>query len=328
MLRFILAVITSRFNVAGKNPFLALILLERSYELIKGRIPWSKRERRAIINSVRSTRIEWPARRIATRKSQGVTIFVPATCKDFEILPEVVLKARESVSQFAEVDILIAVPTADLEQAQSLLLKTNINVVDEQSLLNKSLLIEKFSATKRPEWVYQQFLKIAAIEKARTPYVIVIDADTLLLRRRVWVDKRGRHILTPTLEFELEYEEMANSLNLKLKSGDEMSFVPHHMFYSKEYFFRMWEFLGVSSLLDFIDLLVEKSNKAAKPFSVDYELYGRYMFLHCPDQINILRWANLPLPRSFYSRFEKSKLSKFLLSRIFNSVSFHSWTSI
>jgi hypothetical protein len=88
----------------------------------------------------------------------------------------------------------------------------------------------------------------------------------------------------------------------------------------------MWEFLGVSSFLEFIDLLVKKSKKATKPFCIDYELYGRYMFLHWPNQINIVRWANLPLPRLRYAQFVKSKLFKILISRIFNSLSFHSWT--
>ena len=327
MLRIFLAVLTSRITPIRSNFKWILIFLEKFYLNLRGSLPWSQSERNAILNSVRRTKNGFRIRKISQITNDDVTLFIPATIKDFDILKEVIRYATRSLAQFNNIETLIVVPNSELKQVRKLLEGLSVKVLNEEDLFSKTLVAERFPNSTRINWIYQQFLKLSAIYNAETSYVLVLDADTILLTKREWVDKNGRQILSPTLEFEKPYDEIASQMNLALKPDLSTSFVPHHMLYWKNSFKSMLQFLNVESIQELADLISKKSQGGNIPFCVDYELYGRFLLIFMPEKLILTRWANLPLKRKYFKTIQKNHYLVKLLSLFFNSISFHSWTS-
>ena len=54
-------------------------------------------------------------------------------------------------------------------------------------------------------WVLAQYLKIWTVATSESEGVLVLDADTLLLSPRIFLDRSGKQILTPSVEFHRTY---------------------------------------------------------------------------------------------------------------------------
>lgn len=79
------------------------------------------------------------------------------------------------------------VPEDSLRVAQNVLrgfpLKTKINVLNEEDILNPA--IRKLVKKNYPErygWILQQFIKIAYSSQSKQEAVLVVDADTVIIR--------------------------------------------------------------------------------------------------------------------------------------------------
>jgi hypothetical protein len=261
------------------------------------------------------------------RKLTLDVVFV-ATEKDFLILQFAIQHAMRVTSSFQSRNVFIVVPDESIEVAIELIRgKDCISVIPESEVVSREILdLLRVSFGARANWIYQQLLKVEFIRNSTNPYCLVIDADTILLNSRQWIDANKRTGLTPTDEANSEYHQFLYSIGV-LTESPTVSFVPHHMFYDVERFKRLVESIGFTnpaSMLSVIDKHVDKTS--ASPISIDYELYGQWMLTENRPHVNLIKWSNLGISRSRAKMILSSRLLTRFIAIFYNSISFHDYS--
>jgi hypothetical protein len=254
-------------------------------------------------------------------------VFV-ATEKDFQILKFATQHAMRVTSSFKSRNLFIVVPDESLGFAVKLIGdKECMSIIPESEIVSREILeILRVSYGARANWIYQQLLKVEFIRKSTNPYCLVIDADTILLNPRQWIDANKRTGLTPTDEAISEYHQFLYSIGV-ISQSPTVSFVPHHMFYDVEKFKNLVEgigFINPATMLLMIDKHVDKSS--ASPISIDYELYGQWMLTENRPYINLIKWSNLGIARSKAKVILNSRIFTRFIAIFYNSISFHDYS--
>jgi hypothetical protein len=231
-------------------------------------------------------------------------------------------------SSFQSRNVFIVVPDESIRLAVELIgVKDCISVIPESAIVSREILENlRVSFGARANWVYQQLLKVEFIRKSTNPFCLVIDADTILLNPRQWIDPDKRIGLTPTDEENSDYHEFLNSIGV-ISQSPKVSFVPHHMFYDVERFKSLVEsigFINPTKMLEVIDKHIDKSS--ASPISIDYELYGQWMFAENRPYVNLIKWSNLGISRSRSKAILGSRVLTRFIAIFYNSISFHDYS--
>ena len=258
----------------------------------------------------------------------SMSIYFVATKKDFLILKHSVMFAKKSVINVDLQIIGIIVPDEVIEEARNLFNESDeLTIIAESTILKRDV-FEKINPRfgSRSNWIYQQLLKVFLIRDAKTKYCLIIDADTLLISPRLWIDRSGCLGLTPTDESNRDYSDFIAKLELENKPPSN-SFVPHHMCFDVELYGRMLKEYKINTPDELIDkILIESNHESASPVSIDYELFGQWVTSHHPERVVLMKWANLAIPRSKSSRILASKFRISILRIFYNSISFHDYS--
>lgn len=257
-----------------------------------------------------------------------------STSKDFDVL-EISIEKLLSLYKPTEIPrIRIIVPGLDAESCRLLInnlkhLRSgyNLEVIDENECLDAEvfdLIREKIP--HRSGWVLQQFLKLQAVIESQEENVLILDADTILLQKRNFVDERGLQLLLPSDEYNQDYYNNLADL-FGLQPTPHYSFVSHHMLIQQKILIEVMQVSKCSGVNEFVrKVLTESELTSDSPFSVDYELYSQYLLRNHQDKVQLSRWGNLSLKRS-------AKILKILDSHcihffgfFYSSISLHSWT--
>ena len=261
--------------------------------------------------------------------NKTIELVVVSTSKDFDILFHSVTFALKAISHYRSGGVRIIVPSRDVGECRLLFknLSNLVTVVDESSLISRSqfsVLTDGFGP--RNTWVLQQLLKVQAVMESKSDAVLILDSDTVLLRKRAWFDAVGRQILMPTSEFNPPYYEFLNKLGISL-AIPKYSFISHHMIMQPDVLRGILENVGLADLDNLIEYCVENSDRSVQsPICIEYELYGQTIFNNNRDQFFIAPWSNATIPKKYSELILNSRVLKFILTRSFNSISFHSWS--
>jgi hypothetical protein len=255
-------------------------------------------------------------------------MYFVATKKDFSILQHSVIFAKNSVHDFDVQAIGIIVPDEVIDEARNLFKASEeFFIIPESTILNRNVfkkLYPRFGG--RSNWIYQQLLKVSLIRNAKTKYCLIVDADTLLISPRLWIDRSNRLGLTPTDEFNSDYSDFISKLDPESKPPNN-SFVPHHMCFDVDLFCRMLKEYEIDSCDELIHKIMTESNQeSTSPVSIDYELFGQWVASHHPEKVVLMKWANLAIPRQKSSKILASKIRLSLLRIFYNSISFHDYS--
>jgi hypothetical protein len=151
-------------------------------------------------------------------------------------------------------------------------------------------------------------------------HYLVVDSDTVFLRKTCFFNGNGKPLYVPANEYHLPYFHTIERL-LTNKTNREYSFIAHHMVLSRKLVLEMlaqidgngkW-YRKIINTVQIDDTFENRSN-----FS-EYETYGHYVKATHPEEINLrtLKWANV--------QFEPSIYTIFRLSTIFDYACFHSY---
>ena len=146
---------------------------------------------------------------------KSIELIVVSTAKDFEILPHSVKHALKALSKYKYGGVRIIVPKRDVVQCEKLFHNSNIpiSIIDENTFISKDqfeILSNNFG--DRDTWVLQQLLKVQAVISSKADAVLILDSDTILLRKRPWFDQEAKQILTPSAEFNAAYYLFLNKM--------------------------------------------------------------------------------------------------------------------
>lgn len=249
--------------------------------------------------------------------------------KDFVTLPSVIscliLNSVNPIRKF-----VIAVPEFVIRESRELSLElsasfgVDITVMSETALVPDAtikMIRDKFG--ERSGWLLQQVLKLEAVLMGGDTPKLIIDADTVIASRQLFLDHEGRQLLHVSSEYQDSYYAFLSKLaDLPTPFYTHVS---HHMVMQRDILNEIMTRLGVHSTHDLLQRAIEFCNSNPElTVSLDYEFYGQFAKLFASDRIQLSRLCNLTV-REFPSN--RKALDRLLLtaSRHFKSLSFHSY---
>jgi hypothetical protein len=254
---------------------------------------------------------------------------VVSTRKDFEVLalciPSIVESSFNKITK-----ITIIVPNSDLEECQILIanlkMLTPIEIIDEDMYLShdlRSRIRNLFG--NRYGWVLQQLLTVEFVRRSQARGVLVVNSDTILLKKMVWLEETNRQILMPSWEFNDPYYKFLESLSVYFV-GITQSFISHHMLMQPSMFRQILSRIGIDS----IEALLQKVEthgdlSSNSPICLEFEIYAQGLLAFSRDQAVITKWSNIGLSRKNTSSPLK-EIARLKRKGYFRSVSIHSWS--
>lgn len=225
-------------------------------------------------------------------------IFVAAP-KDFEILPLAVEGAVANCG--SPVSQVILVTTAEGVGSSSHL-RSRLSGLADLSIISEDDVIDEAVRHKiralfpdRYGWVLQQLLCVAVTTQTSASAVLIMDADTILLRQRALIDE-SRQLLLPSLENHLPYYDFLARVH-PLFSSMRYSFIGHYMVQRPD---EMKEVLSycVGDFEGLVEAIASHADRSVpSPICVDFELYAQGLVALKPNGAVLAKWSNISAKR-------------------------------
>ena len=213
--------------------------------------------------------------------------------KDAELVPAAVLAAVNSSANRIEV-VRLVTPNLDSPVVQksieavrqaSLQLHFSLEIHDDASLLGPDRLSQLQNHRVHDRgigWVTQQLLKLSAVLMSSQRATLIVDADTILLRRRTWLAQDGRQILmAPEWYRSLWTEDVERYLGLSKTLP--FSFITHQQLMQRDLVEKLFGGDG-QKLLSWA--------LSARRRIAEYETYGTYLAEVYPERAVMARFGN------------------------------------
>jgi hypothetical protein len=260
-------------------------------------------------------------------------VLIVSSHKDLEVLPYTIESILNKCVNPIDCVTLI-VPKKALNPASRIL--ENIThstvtfcVLDEEKLVSQDFRIHlKERYGDRYGWVLQQVLKLNYVLNCDRRGLLIVDADTILLKKTGFLQFDGRQTLLVSSELHKMYFHKLKLLGFSL-TEPWISTVTHHMLFQPSLLKTALNEIHAKSAEDVIRALESKDltpNDVLSPFSIDYELYGQWMINNERGKVSLKLTQNIELKRDLKS-FEQVKelLSEDQLNLKFASASLHSY---
>ena len=194
-------------------------------------------------------------------------------------------------------------------------------VLTDQDILGIEITaaINELVPKERRGWVFQQAIKFRVAMNSEAIATLIIDADTILLSPKVWLDAVGTQILCLGYEYHLPYKQ-----HQRIVFGGAsypLSFVTHHQLMKKD---TLIEIFGQNNQ-GLISWLTSGDYSKESAIS-EYDTYGEYMVNNKPSEVLFSKWNNLASKIQIAHDGEELNYSK--VARIYSSycsVSNHSY---
>ena len=215
-----------------------------------------------------------------------IDIVIPCHIKDFDNLPLVIQGAKAGVSN--------PIGKIKLITPEYLSLELQIRFPDclvstDESVLGADLVksINEFVPKEGRGWVIQQVIKFRMAIMSEQVATLILDADTVLLSPKIWLNSEGTQILCIANEYHLPYKKHIH----KVFGGKThlLSFVTHHQLMQRDFVREIFGQNG-KGLIEWV-----KAADFSESFPIsEYETYGEWMLKRKPNQIVFSKWNNVP----------------------------------
>lgn len=256
-------------------------------------------------------------------------IIVVAARKDFALLHLTIPYAVKALGEMNTRKITLVTPERDLDTLTDILKKLEIHYrakielkTDEQIINQENM--EKLSQMfpNRKGWIAQQILKLICCMNSECEYAFVVDADTLILRKRDFVNKnKDKHALFPSEELNSSYYTFLHNFKI-CPAAPNSTFISHQIFLQPKILIDYAKHFGFSSVDEILEklALVPDEQRSASSVCIDFEFYAQSALNSNPDSVYLLKWGNV----SFVNRNTRiSSLVAKLLRPFVCSISFH-----
>lgn len=218
-----------------------------------------------------------------------VDLIIACHSKDAVVLPLAVAGALSS-SRNPINRVLVIAPSPQLLETSDL--PAGAELIDEHDLLPAHIFeaIRRSVPGVRQGWVIQQVVKLFASLVSKNPGSLVVDADTILLKRRTFLDSRGRQILSVSHERHEPYLDHAKR-HWGSQAASRISFVSHHQLMQREIVEMMFGADG-SGLSDWVCEADWQHSSAVS----EYHSYGSWLIANHPSRALLACWGNVAIP--------------------------------
>jgi hypothetical protein len=215
-----------------------------------------------------------------------IDVAIPCHPKDYENLQLVIQGVRKSVSNPIG-KIYLVTPRDYVIKLQDDF--PECHVLSDDEVLNSELLraIQDSCVGSRRSWILQQVIKFRIAMLSTEIATLVLDADTILIARRLWVDSRGRQVLCIGEDFYLPYKNHQR----RVFGGENylLAFVTHFQLMTKVTLSEIFSPNG-HGLVDWIKLGDPDSGSAIS----EYDTYGEWLASNRPERVVFAKWNNSP----------------------------------
>lgn len=173
-------------------------------------------------------------------------------------------------------------------------------------------------------WILQQFIKLNCDSFTKNENILVIDADTILLRPQVLIDdKKDIYTFHIHSDYSSPRKEFTQRL-LKENTYFKLDFVSHHMVFKREWLHALKQYIEKVQNKKWYDAIVELLEIQNKGFS-EYDIYATYVFLNHRSQTKILSSANTFIYRD---KFQYLEIYRPVLAPRYKSLSCHHFMTL
>lgn len=174
----------------------------------------------------------------------------------------------------------------------------------------------------RSGWIFKQILVLAADRISPAEHVLILDADTVLIRPHTFLF-HGKTTFFVSNELHPPYFDAYRKL-LKMPWRFPLSFVSHYMLFSRERLERLREDIARESGCVWYDAILDTARDATDiSFFSEYEMYGNYCTFRYPDDVLIQYWNNLSQPRTMLPELNRL-IARF--QHTHRAISFHTYS--
>jgi glycosyltransferase involved in cell wall biosynthesis len=240
-----------------------------------------------------------------------IDVFIPAVDKDLKTLPLVVDGIRRNIRH--PIDNIFIVSPFNID-IQNFCAESDCVNINEENLIGygKKKITYNVDGLDRSGWLYQQLLKLSLNKIAKNRHVLVVDADTVFVRPRVF-EYDGKIIFDHSTEHHSVYYDVYKKL-MKTSVSSCASFVTHYMLFDVNILQEMKDKIECIHKLVWDDAILKCVNYDNISGFSEYETYGNFIVKYYPKKI--IRDFNFNMPANFNN--EKNK-------RNVKSISYHSY---
>jgi hypothetical protein len=260
-----------------------------------------------------------------------IELMICAVEKDFPQLELCIGQAiKHSTNPISAVSVIV--PSHQVNSCKSWLNKITAHLNVQLQVLNEDSLISDKSRTQLRTslgeaygWGLQQFLTVAFVLQSRSPGVLAVNADTLVLQRRAWLLSNGSQELLVSSEYHRPYYEVLRKINPDL-SEIVFTFICHQMLFQPNLLRQFLLRVGINDVEQFINKTLSSADCSLRsPFCIEFEFYAQSMYRYRGNQIQLIRFGNIPYELSNDARESVNQVADLEKKCEFNSISKHSW---
>ena len=219
-----------------------------------------------------------------------IDIAIPCHMKDFDNLPLVIQGAKACVRNPVGTVKLITPESSSLELQTKF---PDCLVITDESVLGAEIVevINELVPKERIGWMIQQIIKFRMAATSDQVATLIVDADTVLLSPKIWLNSEGTQILCIANEYHIPYKEHIR----KVFGGQThlLSFTTHYQLMQRDF---VREIFGQNGE-DLIAWMKAADFSESSPTS-DYETYGEWMVMKNPNQVVFAKWNNVSSKRN------------------------------
>jgi hypothetical protein len=263
--------------------------------------------------------------RISKSKIQvQIEVLIPCIERDLDVLPLCILGiVKNSENPISRIRVISKSTLSQQlhNQTHELLYEVETETIPSQTLND----IKHYVPADKRGWVTKQILAMWVAYSSSEQGVLVIDADTILLNKRLFLSP-SRQILFPVVEFNL-FDADTTYATWPVAESFPVSFTAHHLLLQPNLVREMFDSIG--GFQDGTRKWLESTSNGSewKPIS-DMHSYGTWLLSEYPRNVRFGKWINLRVSRTLLSGYSKKDadwMFKELESKFqnYNSVSFH-----
>lgn len=258
-----------------------------------------------------------------------IEILSVAAGKDLEFLG-FALKNAIKYSKNEVVKISIICPKNDLKLCQELISSENFQcevvIVDEEKEIDESIRIQlKQRFNNRYGWVLQQLLAVNFVMNSNAKGILLLNADTVMLREVQWLDFESNQILMASVEYHEPYYAFLHK-TLRFAPDPKYTFITHHMLFQPPIYKSILEKKDITSIESLARLLIEESDPTEdSPFCIEFEPYAQGMLEYFLRYVRLRKFSNLSILRTKENISNIHRVIDNDLRWDYNSVSFHDY---
>lgn len=218
-----------------------------------------------------------------------IEIIIPVSIKDIVRLQQVVEGCKNFVRHPIQ-NIYVVGPSSSV--ISSTCVELGVKFIEEIEVLgyDKQSINYSVNGNDRSGWLFQQLLKLSGDQISRTENFLVVDADTIFVRNRVFL-WRKKTIFDLSEERHDPYHIVYKRI-LEEETTSMLSFVTHYMLLNKKILKQLKSDIEEIHRKNWDAVIIEQADKNDESGFSEYELYGNYFRSRFPRQINNAYWFN------------------------------------